>query len=213
MDECPTAYPQSFCLDPIRMFYANLRVIQSSPPRLQTVINGIELTISPEFIAFIIPMEMYGLIMADNYDLIEHGFNLVAALQSLAILHIENLLHPTIACLPDHLRVLHFMLTRHFLPRTVARKDLLPLDIWILYNASLTEYPISLPHLIIRAMQSAASLRFPGALPFAGLITRMIDFLGIDISQFLRSFKIFTLRPQPVLRKIGCQKAPVEVPL
>ncbi|CAN1743898.1 hypothetical protein LINPERHAP1_LOCUS1947 [Linum perenne] len=176
------AYPQSFCPDPIRRFYANLQVLTTSPLRLQTVVNGIEFTISPEFLGFIILMELYGLILADNYDLIEHGFNHISALQSLALTHFDDPLHPRVSCLPDHLRVLHFMITRHFLPRSTARDELTPLDIWILYNAHITHHPICLPHLIIRAMQSTASPYFSGVLPFAGLITRMLDFLGVDIS-------------------------------
>ncbi|CAN1816041.1 hypothetical protein LINPERHAP1_LOCUS27635 [Linum perenne] len=102
------------------------------------------------------------------------------------------------------------MITRHFLPRFTARDELTPLDIWILYNAHITHHPICLPHLIIWAMQSAASPYFSGALPFAGLITRMLDFLGVDISQQVRSFNIHTLRPQSILLKIGCQKAPTK---
>ncbi|CAN1341070.1 hypothetical protein LINPERPRIM_LOCUS39058 [Linum perenne] len=179
------AYPQSFCPEPFRLFYANLRVLQVSPLRLQTVVN-------------------------DNYDLIEHVFNHIAAIQSIAILPLDNPMCISNKCIPDHLRVLHFMITRHFLPRSSARDELSPLDIWVLYNACVTRHPISLPHLIIRAMQGAASIHYPGELPFAGLITRMLDFLGIDISQQLRSFQIFTLRPQSILRKIGSQKAPTK---
>ncbi|CAN1807873.1 hypothetical protein LINPERHAP1_LOCUS25204 [Linum perenne] len=180
------AYPQSYCPEPVRLFYSNLQVSQSNPPRLQTMVN-------------------------DNYDLIEHGFNHISALQShLAILPFENPVHISSKCLPDHMRVMHFLITRHFLPRSTARDELTPLDIWILYNACITQHPISLPHLIIRAMQAAASTRFVGDLPFAGLISRMLDFLGIDISQQLRSYKIITLRPQSILRKIGSQKAPTK---
>ncbi|CAN1182078.1 hypothetical protein LINPERHAP2_LOCUS35778 [Linum perenne] len=155
-------------------------------------------------------MELYGLILADDYDLIEHGFNHIFALQSMALTHFDDPVHPKVFCLPDHLRVLHFMITRHFLPRSDARDELTPLDIWILYNSYITQHPICLPHLILRAMQSAASPCSSGALPFAGLITRMLDFLGVDISQQVRSFNILTLRPQSILRKIGCQKAPTK---
>ncbi|CAN1141838.1 hypothetical protein LINPERHAP2_LOCUS12714 [Linum perenne] len=204
------SYPQSFCPESIRLFYANLQVLQVSPLRLQTSVSGIQFVISSEFLAFMIPMDLYGLILADNYDLIEHGFNHVAALQSMAMTPIDNLMHPSIRSLPDHLRVLHFMITRHFLPRTYAREELLPLDIWIIYKAYITHHPICLPHLIIRSMQAAGSPHYTGDLPFAGLITRMLDFLGIDISQQIRSFNIHTLRPQSILRKIGCQKAPVK---
>ncbi|CAN1137053.1 hypothetical protein LINPERPRIM_LOCUS21287 [Linum perenne] len=180
------AYPQSYCPEPVRLFYSNLQVSQSNPLQLQTMVN-------------------------DNYDLIEHGFNHISALQShLAILPFENPVHISSKCLPDHMRVMHFLITRHFLPRSIARDELTPLDIWILYNACVTQHPISLPHLIIRAMQAAASTRFVGDLPFAGLITRMLDFLGIDISQQLRSYKIISLRPQSILRKIGSQKAPTK---
>ncbi|CAN1763950.1 hypothetical protein LINPERHAP1_LOCUS9061 [Linum perenne] len=59
-------------------------------------------------------------------------------------------------------------------------------------------------------IKSAASIRFSGALPFVGLITGMIDFLGIGISQFLRIFKIYTLRPQSVLNRLS--EGPHEVP-
>ncbi|CAN1182079.1 hypothetical protein LINPERHAP2_LOCUS35779 [Linum perenne] len=151
--------PQSFCQDPIRRFYANLQVVTTSPLQLWTVVNGIEFTISPEFLGFIIPMELYGLILADDYDLIAHGFNHISALQSMALTHFDDPVHPKVSCLSDHLRVLHFMITRHFLPRSDARDELTPLDIWILYNSSITQHPICLPHLILRAMQSAASPR------------------------------------------------------
>ncbi|CAN1185306.1 hypothetical protein LINPERHAP2_LOCUS37473 [Linum perenne] len=101
------AYPQSFCPEPFRLFYANLRVLQVSPLRLQTVVN-------------------------DNYDLIEHVFNHIAAIQSIAILPLDNPMCISNKCIPDHLRVLHFMITRHFLPRSSARDELSPLDIWAL---------------------------------------------------------------------------------
>ncbi|CAN1764495.1 hypothetical protein LINPERHAP1_LOCUS9282 [Linum perenne] len=37
------------------------------------------------------------------------------------------------------------------------RDELTPMDIWILYNAYISQHLICLPHLIIQAMQSAAS--------------------------------------------------------
>ncbi|CAN1179322.1 hypothetical protein LINPERPRIM_LOCUS36721, partial [Linum perenne] len=96
------AYPQSYCPEPVRLFYSNLQVSQSNPLRLQTMVN-------------------------DNYDLIEHGFNHISALQShLAILPFENPAHISSKCLPDHMRVMHFLITRHFLPRSTARDELTP---------------------------------------------------------------------------------------
>ncbi|CAN1820488.1 hypothetical protein LINPERHAP1_LOCUS29119 [Linum perenne] len=101
------AYPQSFCPKHVWLFYANLCVLQTSPPRLETVVNGIEFIVSPEFLVFIIPMELYGVILADHYDLIEHGFNHISALQSIAVLPFDDPVHPSILCFPDHMRVLH----------------------------------------------------------------------------------------------------------
>ncbi|CAN1752901.1 hypothetical protein LINPERHAP1_LOCUS4925, partial [Linum perenne] len=85
--------------EPVRLFYSNLQVSQSNPLRLQTLVN-------------------------DNYDLIEHGFNHISALHShLAILPFGNAFHISSKCLPDHMRVMHFLITRRFLPRSTDRDE------------------------------------------------------------------------------------------
>ncbi|CAN1133361.1 hypothetical protein LINPERHAP2_LOCUS7605 [Linum perenne] len=54
---------------------------------------------------------------------------------------------PSIDCLDDTLKALHFLVTRVFLPRSLFFEHLLPMDIWILYNTVCGE-KLSFPHLL-----------------------------------------------------------------
>ncbi|CAN1341837.1 hypothetical protein LINPERPRIM_LOCUS39296 [Linum perenne] len=104
--------------------------------------------------------------------------------------------------MPAHLRVLHFLVTRVFFPRTTNREVVTALDTWVLHHAE-NRLPISYAHLMFTHMIRAATDFSRGNLPFAPLITTLLSRLGLSFHLKLTEENIvMQFRAQHVLRHI-----------
>ncbi|CAN1829664.1 hypothetical protein LINPERHAP1_LOCUS32586 [Linum perenne] len=199
--------------EPVRIFYSNLRLISTSPFRLETQVFGHRITITPALIATVLSSHTYGLSIHTYPMLVNTGFDLLRALQALHI-PLSTLSSPlSITCLPPRLRVLHFFITRHFIPRTFDQDLLYPLDIWVLYHAVVTQHPLSLPHFFMQTLLDAAQPDYPGKLPLGSFITALLLKLKVDLEFTLTDSVVHYLRPQHVLRTMTCSTISGGLPL
>ncbi|CAL1380842.1 unnamed protein product [Linum trigynum] len=106
-------------------------------------------------------------------------------------------------CLPDDLKVLHFYITRVFLPRSHGLTRIYPMDMWILARAKENRH-ISYPHLMIGHMMQYCDDYFYDELPFAPQITLLMRSLDLDMRyKVARVNLIDSLWDQFVLRKVN----------
>ncbi|CAN1760124.1 hypothetical protein LINPERHAP1_LOCUS7412 [Linum perenne] len=125
------------------------------------------------------------------------------ALSNLLLLRVHVLF------LPGVLRVLHWYITRIYLPRSYDKDILFPLDVWILSNA-LRRVQLSLPRLIFHYILEAVSLPFQGGLPFAPLLTAILERVGVNLRDHVLHAPSHSLKAQHVLRLLHCGRAPFQ---
>ncbi|CAL1377488.1 unnamed protein product [Linum trigynum] len=104
--------------------------------------------------------------------------------------------------LPDDLKVLHFYITRLFLPRSFGLNTIYPSDLWILASAKENRV-ISYPHLMFDHMLNYHTDNYEAELPFAPQITQIRLALGIDLRfKVARVDMLSSLRAQFILCKV-----------
>ncbi|CAN0838925.1 hypothetical protein LINGRAHAP2_LOCUS2424 [Linum grandiflorum] len=94
--------PRAFCPEPVCIFYANLRISHHHPLHLQSIIHGIVIRLTPEIVAAIMPMPLYGFDITTMSQLDIDGFNREIALKYLAARPFDPNC-PFASCLPEHL--------------------------------------------------------------------------------------------------------------
>ncbi|CAL1379248.1 unnamed protein product [Linum trigynum] len=105
--------------------------------------------------------------------------------------------------------VLHFFITRSFLPRDLSSTDILNTsDLWILSHAragnQLNYASLMFHHMICFGMEY-----FGGPLPFGPQITRLLCYLHIDLHDKLHQCNVLDdLHPQHVLAKLDALVGP-----
>ncbi|CAL1383319.1 unnamed protein product [Linum trigynum] len=104
--------------------------------------------------------------------------------------------------LPYDLKVLHFYLTRVFLPCSYGHATIHPTDLWILASAK-ENHAISYPRLMFGHMVTYYDDNYKGDLPFSPQITLLLQALGGDLRyKVYRVDLIDRLLSQFVLRKV-----------
>ncbi|CAN1157764.1 hypothetical protein LINPERHAP2_LOCUS21739 [Linum perenne] len=202
----PSCTPVCFP-DPVRMFYANIRVTYVFPLELETQVLGHFIRLTPQLLSRVYGGCLYGHIIHNEVELAQTGFSIDMALSQLHIFAPPSVRPIPIRYLNTRYRVLFFYITRHFLPRTHNLTNLLPLDIWILYNAFITKHPISLPHLQLQVLHDAASVSYTGALPLGSFVTSLLQMLNVDLQISTQEPQVYLIRPQHILRKLDAYEA------
>ncbi|CAN1163383.1 hypothetical protein LINPERHAP2_LOCUS25009 [Linum perenne] len=151
---------------------------------------------------------LIGLTVHNNDQLAAARFDVPAALRALNYAQKSTLPPLHIGRLLPHLRMIHFLITRHFLPRSFDLTTLSSIDIWILYHATITQLPHSLPHLMLQTLHDASLSSYAGHLPFASFITTLLLKVGVDLQFKVWDSTIYPLRAQSVLRKLNIPNAP-----
>ncbi|CAN1194512.1 hypothetical protein LINPERHAP2_LOCUS42628 [Linum perenne] len=200
--------PNPHCPEPVRLFYSNLRVTCSHPLQLQTLVYDTLINVTPALISFVLGAPLVGLTTHNNDQLDAIRFNVPAALRALNYAQESTLPPLHIGRLSSHLRTIHFLITRHFLPRSFDLTTLSSIDIWILYHATITQLPLSIPHLMLQTLHDASLSSYTGKLPFASFITTLLLKVGVDLQFKVWDSTIYPLRAQSVLRKLNIPNAP-----
>ncbi|CAL1408271.1 unnamed protein product [Linum trigynum] len=199
LDQCYSFRPEA-----VRMFYANMRpCFNTDPPTFTTTVYNYLLTISVDLLSYLLGYPIQGAEVVDEVDFAAVDFNENEAMHLYA--RDIGAYHPTrfdARRLPDDLKILHFYITRVFLPRSHGLTRIYPMDMWILASAKENRC-ISYPHLMMGHMMQYCDDYYHDELPFAPQITLLMRSLGLDLR-----FKVArvdlddSLRAQFVLRKV-----------
>ncbi|CAN1249845.1 hypothetical protein LINPERPRIM_LOCUS7265 [Linum perenne] len=193
--------------DAVFQFYANLRVENSIPPGcFSTYVDGYLILVTLEMLHLVLGLPNEGIPLASEEDFPLFSFEPIPAIRTLTNnpggdqWPMEN--PPNIFQLPDHLKAVHFLITRTLLPRTTNREVVTALDTWILHHAE-NRIPISYSHLVLAHMIKASSDFSRGDLPFGPLITTLLLRLGLHFDRRYTEENIAVqFRAQHILRHI-----------
>ncbi|CAI0454524.1 unnamed protein product [Linum tenue] len=188
----------------VRMFYANMKpCFQISPPCFTTIVYNYLITINVELLSLLLGIPVAGAEVQNESDFSSVGFNEGDALRLYA--RDTGRYYPSdfhSGRLPDDLKVLHYYITRAFLPRSHGLNTLYPSDLWILASAKENRV-ISYPHLMFDHMMNYHDAYYDAELPFAPQITQILLALGLDLRfKVARVDILSSLRAQFVLRKV-----------
>ncbi|CAL1360556.1 unnamed protein product [Linum trigynum] len=193
------------CPEAVRLFYVNIRRDHGPEPlSFITMVYDHEITVSPALLASVLSLPHSGIQASYESDFVAHGFNFCAALDHLTQ-DIGKAFPNRLSAgrLPDDLKVLHFFITRCFLPRDVDSAGLLHSDnLWILSNAR-AHRSISYASLVFSHILKFGGGCYNGALPFGPLITRYLYRLAIDLRDKVAVCNVHDdLRPNHVLVRL-----------
>ncbi|CAL1380843.1 unnamed protein product [Linum trigynum] len=176
----------------------------TDPPTFTTTVYNYLLTISVDLLSYLLGYPIQGAEVVDEADFPTVEFNENEAMHLYA--RDIGAYHPArldARCLPDDLKVLHFYITRVFLPRSHGLTRIYPMDMWILARAKENRH-ISYPHLMIGHMMQYCDDYFYDELPFAPQITLLMRSLDLDMRyKVARVNLIDSLWDQFVLRKVN----------
>ncbi|CAL1381650.1 unnamed protein product [Linum trigynum] len=201
----------SYCPEAVRLFYVNIQKGPGTVPTFfTTMVFNFEIKVTPELLATALDLPHAGLHAGTDSEFGALGFDLQDALKSVTR-DIGQYFpsRPADGRLPDDLKVLHFFLTRSFLPRDLSSTDILHTsDIWVLSHARAGTV-ISYVSLMFHHMIRFGMEYFDGPLPFGPQITRLLSFLRIDMHDKLHQCNVMDdIRPQHVLAKLDALVGP-----
>ncbi|CAI0393005.1 unnamed protein product [Linum tenue] len=198
----------------VRMFYANMKpCLHISPPCFTTIVYNYLITLNVELISLLLGIPVAGAEVMNELDFHSVEFNERDALRLYT--RDTGRYYPSefhSGRLPDDLKVLHFYVTRLFLPRSFGLHTIYPSDLWILASAKENRV-ISYPHLMFDHMLNYHADNLEAELPFAPQITQILLALGIDLRfKVARVDMLSSLRAQFILRKVDAsvgRRAPI----
>ncbi|CAI0548136.1 unnamed protein product [Linum tenue] len=193
-----------FCPEAVRMFYANMKpCLHISPPCFITIVYNFLITINVELLSLQLGIPIAGAEVMNESDFHSAEFNEGDALRLYT--RDTGRYYPSefhAGRLPDDLKVLHFYISRLFLPRSFGLNTIYPSDLWILASAKENRV-ISYSHLMFDHMLNFHADNYDADLPFAPQITQILLALGIDLRfKVARVDVLSSLRAQFVLRKV-----------
>ncbi|CAN0862776.1 hypothetical protein LINGRAHAP2_LOCUS8546 [Linum grandiflorum] len=87
---------------------------------------------------------------------------------------------PIVAALPPHLQVLHYFISRIFLPRSEQRHMVTAMDSWIM-NSAERGRKLDFSTFMFSAIATHGNHKVTGALPFAPEISVLLSRLGLSL--------------------------------
>ncbi|CAL1395662.1 unnamed protein product [Linum trigynum] len=193
-----------FRLEAVQMFYSNMKpCLHVSPPCFTTIVYNYLITINVELLSLLLGIPIAGAEVMNELDFHSVEFNEGDALR----LYTRDIgrYYPSefhSGRLPDDLKVLHFYITRCFLPRSFGLNTIYPSDLWVLASAKENRV-ISYPHLMFDHMLNYHADNYNAELPFAPQITQILLALGLDLRfKVARVDMLSSLRAQFILRKV-----------
>ncbi|CAI0513661.1 unnamed protein product, partial [Linum tenue] len=188
----------------VRMFYSNMKpCLHITPPCFTTIVYNYLITINVELLSLLLGIPIAGAEVMNELDFHSVDFNEGDALRLYT--RDTGRYYPSefhTGRLPDELKVLHFYITRCFLPRSFGLNTIYPSDLWILASAKENRV-ISYPHLMFDHMLNYHADNFHAELPFAPQVTQILLALGLDLRfKVARVDMLGSLRAQFVLRKM-----------
>ncbi|CAI0476806.1 unnamed protein product [Linum tenue] len=173
----------NYCPEVVRKFYVNIKCGHGcNPSFFTTIVFDYEIKVTPQLLTTLLDIPHSGFLAGTDGEFTDRGFSFTAALKTLT--RDIGRFYPTqlaVGRLHDDLKVLHFFITRCFLPRDLSSTDVLhSSDLYILSNARAGRQ-ISYASLMFHHMIKYGMEYFSGPLPFGPQITKLLYKLGIDI--------------------------------
>ncbi|CAN0917744.1 hypothetical protein LINGRAHAP2_LOCUS30486 [Linum grandiflorum] len=195
--------PTEFSPLATKLFYSNMRSSKIYPNTYTTIIMDDHIRFSVQVLSCLLDIPIIGQVINEEADMWRIGFDGLSAFLELCPGFPLGFLPSKLLArfLPSPLRLLHYFITRIILPRSFCLDELLPVDVFILWHASNLK-PLSLPHLLMIHLYSAAKDGYPGDLPCAPLITRFLFNMGIDFYGLEMTYPEFITTPADVFTAI-----------
>ncbi|CAN0875649.1 Secreted RxLR effector protein 161, partial [Linum grandiflorum] len=151
-----------------------------------TIVNGNVIFVSQGLLARVLQLPTAGFSVFSDADYSQLNFYPQDTLKQMT----RGLGQPLVSALPENLQILHYFITRLFLPRSEQRYMVTELDTWIMYNAT-KGTPLDFSALMFSTMVKFGDHKLTGALPFAPEISVLLLQLGIPLHGRLLSVSPF----------------------
>ncbi|CAN0872127.1 hypothetical protein LINGRAHAP2_LOCUS10037 [Linum grandiflorum] len=180
--------PHMFFPDAVAQFYANIKLEGSSlsAGNFTTIVNGYVIFVSQSLLARFLQLPTAGFSVFSNVNFSQLNFYPEDTLKQMT----RGLGQPLVSALPHNLQILHYFITRVFLPRSEQRYMITELDTWIMYNATKGK-PLDFSALMFSTMVKFGDHGLTGALLFAHEISVLLLQLGIPLHGRLLSVSPF----------------------
>ncbi|CAL1403045.1 unnamed protein product [Linum trigynum] len=166
--------PPSYCPAAVRAFYSNLRIDGLATGKFSTLVYGHLLTLSVDDLDAFLILPTRGKQLISPLEFWSYKFDLR-----------REVTNRSLDSLDDSLKLLHYYTTRVYFPRGDRLDVIFPLDCWVMSHA-ISDMPLSYPHLLFGAIVDAAANDSPSVgLPFAALITLLLQCLGVPLADFV----------------------------
>ncbi|CAN1125126.1 hypothetical protein LINPERPRIM_LOCUS31515 [Linum perenne] len=170
--------------------------------------DGHIIYVTPNLLSQVLALPQVGVSIFDESDIALLKFNPSAALSTWTGDSYSSLAYASVFSLPDSLKLFHYFLTRVFLPRSIGRFLVTPMDTWLMHCAT-TGVEVDFSTLMFTALTHFGNHLQEGDLPFGGAISALIERLGIRLhGRFSTIGDTLDIRPQHILRCIGWSRCP-----
>ncbi|CAN1318072.1 hypothetical protein LINPERPRIM_LOCUS30655 [Linum perenne] len=198
--------------DAVYQFYANMQLTGPiSNGFFSTYVDGYLIYVTVEMLNVFLGAPNQGVQVNHEVELEHFDFNYLTAVNGFTGANLRLKKLTLVKELPDRLKVLHFFITRVFLPRTFARDIITPLDAWIMKSTQMGR-KLSYAHLMFAHMAQNGKDLYQGHLPFAPQISGLLICLGLKFhNRYSEQIRYDKIRVQHVLRLVewtGCRIKP-----
>ncbi|CAL1400754.1 unnamed protein product [Linum trigynum] len=172
-----------FCPEPVRLIFSNFLSSSLASRTFSSVVYGSLFTIPLDQLAASLNIPRVGEALADESELPLFNFDYAEEFHDLMGVHpAPGSLMPVSALMPA-LRMLHYCITRVFVPRAEQLDLVLPLDLWIIAHA-VEGVPLDYSHLVFGTFYRFSDPLLTVPLPFGPLITNLLLGIHVDVSVF-----------------------------
>ncbi|CAN1237961.1 hypothetical protein LINGRAPRIM_LOCUS2006 [Linum grandiflorum] len=199
--------------DAVAQFYCNLKVSGHQMNGIfTTFVDGYLLSVTPRLLATVLQLPNAGITLMSEAEFPTHGFNPREVLSRWTQEKIGRSAYGSASKLPEPHRILHYLITNVFLPRSDLKFMVTPVDTWIIRSA-FANIKLDYCSLMWAHMVRYAAHPSTDALPFANEISTLLVRLGLRLSRrYVSHNLVCRLSAQHVLRTIkwsGCLPKPV----
>ncbi|CAL1411063.1 unnamed protein product [Linum trigynum] len=172
------------CPGAVKYFFSNLQSLGISSRRFTTLIYGHLLTVPVNALNGILGFPSQGLGLAHPSEFLKHEFKIEIEYSNFSTEPTGGSDVPIpVAWLSPRLRIFHYILTHVFFPRSYNQDCVLPMDLWIIANAT-ARRKLDFASIMFGQLLPVGDENYKSLLPFGSIITRLLINLGVDLSEF-----------------------------
>ncbi|CAL1382736.1 unnamed protein product [Linum trigynum] len=172
------------CPDLVRYFFSNFRSPGLASRSFSTIVFGHLFTLPLDDLSDTLHIPRVGEALDDASELELFAFQYAEEFHQLTgVLPAPNHIMPVSSLLPS-LRMLHYCITRVFVPRAESLDLVPPVDLWIISHA-VHGVPLDYAHLVFGSLMRSSDASFTGPFALGPLVTSLLLELRIHLSPFL----------------------------